>query len=170
MTPPIEPDTDDEARRRTAVAVAAARAGGGRGLLLPALHAVVEEFGHVPDAAVAVLAEEFNLSRADVLGVIGFYRDFRRTPGGRVTVRVCRAEACRSMGGERLLHEVAGRLGVEPGGVTADGGVLLDPVFCLGNCALGPAASVDGRLIGRATADRVVGQAGRALAAQEMTA
>jgi formate dehydrogenase subunit gamma len=149
--------TDDEqVRAAVARAVERTRAGGGRGLLLPALHAVQAELGCVPEAAIGALAGEFNLSRADVVGVVSFYRDFRRTPGGRVTVRVCRAEACQAVGGEELLAAVAERLAVAPGGVTADGEVGLDPVFCLGNCALGPAASVRGRTIGRATADRVL--------------
>jgi len=132
-----------------------ARALGGRGTLLPALHAVQAELGHVPDEAVDVLAAEFNLSRADVHGVLTFYPDFRRTPGGRVPVTVCLAEACRAVGAERLVADVEERLGARLGTATADGAVQLDEVFCLGNCALGPSASVAGRVVGRATADRV---------------
>ena len=126
-----------------------ARALGGRGTLLPAMHAVQAELGHVPDEAVAVLAAEFNLSRADVHGVLTFYPDFRRTPGGRVPVTVCLAEACRAVGAERLVADVEERLGARLGTATADGAVQLDEVFCLGNCALGPAALVAGQCLGR---------------------
>src|SRR5512144_748640 len=138
-------EQDDAVRARIDEAVAAARAGGGEGLLLPALQGVQADFGYVPEAAVAVLADRFNLSRADVHGVVTFYRDFTTSPGGRPRVRVCRAEACQFVGGEALLAAARERLGADAVG----------EVFCLGNCALGPSASVDGRVIGRATADRL---------------
>jgi formate dehydrogenase subunit gamma len=147
--------------RRVRDAVSRARAAGGRGLLLPALQAVQADVGHVPDEAVGVLADEFNLSRADVHGVITFYRDFRREPGGRTPVRVCRAEACQAVGADALVTAVEERFGAKLGAATADGAVQLDEVFCLGNCALGPSASVAGRLIGRATADRIAAELAR---------
>jgi formate dehydrogenase subunit gamma len=131
-------------------------AGRGQQALLPALHAVQDQLGHVPDEAVPVLAEELNLSRADVHGVLTFYRDFRREPVGRRHARVCRAEACQAVGAQAVLDAVAERLGVPVGGTTADGAVTLDEVFCLGNCALGPSALVDGRLHGRLTAERLL--------------
>jgi formate dehydrogenase subunit gamma len=148
-------------------AVAQARAGGGEGLLLPAVHAVQDAVGHVPDEAIAVLADEFNLSRADVLGVVSFYRDFRRSPAGRTVVRVCRAEACRSVGAVQLADDVQARLGLQLGATGDDGAVTLDEVFCLGNCALGPSASVDGRVIGRATVERILDAVSRASASTD---
>jgi formate dehydrogenase iron-sulfur subunit len=141
--------------QRVREAVSRARAGGGRGLLLPALHAVQAEIGYIPGEAIGILAAEFNLSRADVHGVITFYRDFRRELGGRTPVRVCRAEACQAMGAGALVAAVEERFGATLGAATADGAVQLDEVFCLGNCALGPSASVDGQVIGRATAGRI---------------
>jgi len=149
-------------RHQVAEAVVTARADGARGPLLPALHAVQAALGHVPDEAIELLAQEFNLSRADVYGVVTFYRDFRRQPEGRTRVRICGAEACQSVGAHDLASAVAGRLGVLLGSTGADGSVTLEEVFCLGNCALGPSASVDGRVIGRATADRVVDAVARA--------
>lgn len=136
-------------------AVAAAHRGD-RGALLPVLHGVQHALGHVPTDAVPVLAAELNLSRADVHGVVSFYKDFRRTPPGRSVVALCRAEACQAVGAEALVEAVEARLGVACGSTRDDGAVTLDEVFCLGNCALGPAVTVDGRLVGRATADRVV--------------
>ncbi|RTL68745.1 MAG: formate dehydrogenase subunit gamma [Pseudonocardiaceae bacterium] len=134
---------------------------GSRGALLPILHAVQEELGHVPPSVVPVLADRLNLSTAEVHGVVTFYRDFRTTPPGRVTVRVCRAEACQAVGGEALMEHAAASLGVVRGGTTADGAVTLDEVFCLGNCALGPAVQVGDRLHGRVTParlDALIGQ------------
>ena len=126
-----------------------------RGGLLPALHAVQEEFGYVDDRVMPVLAKTFNLSNADVFGVITFYHDFKRTRPGRHTIKVCRAEACQSMGSEQLLADIKKRLNVELGGKTADGEFSLEQVFCLGNCALSPAIMVDHMVYGRVTGERV---------------
>ncbi len=125
------------------------------GALLPVLHGVQHALGYVPTEAVPVIAAELNLSRADVHGVVSFYKDFRRTPPGRTVVGLCRAEACQAVGSEALAAAVEERLGVECGSTRADGAVTLDEVFCLGNCALGPAAIVDGRVLGRVTVDTV---------------
>ncbi|MCX4978452.1 MULTISPECIES: NAD(P)H-dependent oxidoreductase subunit E [unclassified Streptomyces] len=126
----------------------AARHRGERGALLPVLHAVQAELGHVPQEAIPVLADEFNLSRADVHGVVTFYHDFRREPAGRTTVRICRAEACQALGANSLVG-YAREAGLSLGETTADGAVTVEQVFCLGNCALGPAVEVNGRLHGR---------------------
>ncbi|SDM24371.1 formate dehydrogenase subunit gamma [Nonomuraea maritima] len=120
-----------------------------RGALMPVLHGLMEEMGHIDPAAIPVLAEELNLSRADVHGVVTFYHDFRQSPPGRTTVRICRAEACQSVGAAGLVEHAKDRLGVGLGETTPDGAVTLEQVFCLGNCALGPAVQVDDRLYGR---------------------
>ena len=120
-----------------------------RGALLPILHAVQEALGCVPADAIPVIADELNLSRADVHGVVTFYHDFRSEPAGRTTVRVCRAEACQSVGAARLVGHLQERYGVSLGESTPDGSLTAEQVFCLGNCALGPAAQVNGRLYGR---------------------
>lgn len=125
------------------------------GPLLPVLHAVQAAFGHIPAAAIPVLAAEMNQTRAEIHGVVSFYHDFREAPAGRHTVRLCRAEACQAMGADALAERVKARLGVDWHETSKDGGVTLEPVFCLGLCACGPAAQVDGRLVGRADADRV---------------
>lgn len=128
---------------------------GERGALLPILHAVQDEFGCVDQEFVPLLAHELNLSRADVHGVVSFYSDFRAEPAGGAVVRLCRAEACQSVGAERLVAHVEQVLGVKVGQTTPDGSVSLGQVFCLGNCALGPAAQVNGRLYGRLDAGRL---------------
>ncbi len=122
---------------------------GRRGPLMPVLHALQEEFGYLDPAAVPLVANLLNLSRADVHGVVTFYRDFRSTPPAPVHVQVCRAEACQSVGAHALAEHACRVLGTDFGGTSPDGTVALDQVFCLGNCALGPSAMVDGRLHGR---------------------
>lgn len=119
------------------------------GPLLPVLHAMQEVFGHVPEAAIPLIADALNLSRAEVHGVVTFYHDFRHEPAGRHVLKMCRAEACQSMGGEALVAHAEERLGVPCGHTSADGRVTLEPVYCLGLCATGPSAMIDGQVVGR---------------------
>jgi formate dehydrogenase subunit gamma len=126
-----------------------ARHGATRDRLLPLLHAMQEEAGHIDDAWVPVVARALNLSRADVHGVITFYHDFRRVAPGRHVVKLCRAESCQARGGAAIEQAAAARLGVTMGQTRADGQVALEPVYCLGLCAIGPNALVDGRPVAR---------------------
>jgi formate dehydrogenase subunit gamma len=126
-----------------------------RGALLPILHAVQEALGCVPPEAIPVLADELNLSRADVHGVVTFYHDFRSQPAGRTVVRVCRAEACQAVGAGRLVDHLKDRYGMALGDTRYDDSVTVEQVFCLGNCALGPAVQVNGRLHGRVDEGRL---------------
>ncbi len=128
---------------------------GARGPLMVVLHDLQEALGYVPREAVPLIARELNLSRADVYGVITFYRDFRSAPPAPVTVQVCRAEACQSVGAHALVEHAQRALGAQLGGTSPDGAVSLDQVFCLGNCALGPSATVNGRLHGRVDSARL---------------
>lgn len=124
------------------------------GGLLPLLHALQDEVGHVPPAVVPDIARALNLSRAEVHGVISFYHEFRQQPAGRHVVQVCRAEACQSVGGRDLERHARDRLGVDFGETTGDGAVTLEPVYCLGNCACGPSVRVGDRVHARMTPDR----------------
>ena len=119
------------------------------GPLLPILHAVQEEFGHVPEAALPLIARELNLSRAEVYGVVTFYHDFREAPAGKHVVRICRAEACQSVGGRDIGEHARQMLGLDWHGTTPDGRVTLEPVYCLGLCSTAPSAQIDGELHGR---------------------
>jgi formate dehydrogenase subunit gamma len=124
------------------------------GALLPILHAVQDALGYVPASSVPAIADGLNLSRAEVHGVISFYHYFRSSPPGRHVLHLCRAEACQAREQRRLEAHAQARLGVGFHQTTADGGITLEPVYCLGNCALGPAMMIDGQLHGRVTPER----------------
>ncbi len=119
------------------------------GALLPVLHALQDEFGYIHEEAIPLVAEALNLSKADVHGVVSFYHDFRHSPPGRHVLRICRAEACQSMGCESLVDHVENRLGIKMGQTTSDQSFTVEAVYCLGNCALSPSAMLDGRPYGR---------------------
>lgn len=143
-----DPSRESEAIDR---AIAACRAKAGA--VLPILHAIQDALGWVPEEAVAKIAHALNLSRAEVHGTLSFYHDFRTSPPGRHVLRVCRAEACQAMGGSALEAHVKAKLGCDFH-QTSKGSVTLEPVYCLGNCALSPAIQIDGKLHGRVTRAR----------------
>ena len=122
-------------------------------LMLPALQSLQSIFGYIPDEALDVVADVLNVSRAEVYGVLTFYHDLRRTPPPRAEVRLCVAEACQAQGSRALVTEVEQAYGVALGEIGGD--VELKEVFCLGDCALGPAAMINGRLLGRCTVESV---------------
>ncbi|MCF3639407.1 formate dehydrogenase subunit gamma [Rhizobium sp. TRM95111] len=119
------------------------------GPLLPILHEIQAEFGYVPQESLPVIARELNLSRAEVHGVVTFYHDYRDHPTGRHVLKLCRAEACQSMGGDALAERVKSLLSIEFHQTTPDGAVTLEPVYCLGLCSCAPAVMLDGEVFGR---------------------
>ncbi len=134
------------------------------GALLPILHALQLDFGYIDPCAIPVIASQLNLSQAEVHGVLGFYHDFRHAPPGRHVLRICRAEACQSMGCDRLIDHMEKRTGVKLGATSADQNFTLEAVYCLGNCALSPAIMLDDKLYGRvspAVADALIDDARR---------
>lgn len=143
-----------DAGARDAIDAIIARLKGEPGPLLLILHAVQESLGHIPPAAVPVIADGLNLSRAEVHGVVTFYHYFRDHPAGQHTIRICRAEACQSMNGDALAEHAKRRLGIDFHQTTAGGEFSLEPVYCLGNCACSPAVMIDRELYGRVTPQR----------------
>jgi formate dehydrogenase subunit gamma len=125
------------------------------GALLPILHDIQAQFGHVPAPAIAFIAHALNLTRAEVHGVVSFYHDFHDKPGGRHVLKLCRAEACQSVNGEKLARQILDRFGLEWGGTTPDGRLTVEAVYCLGLCASGPSAMLDGEPMGRLTSDSI---------------
>ena len=121
---------------------------------LTALRAIQDRDGWIDREAVDVVADVFNLSRAEVRGLVAFYADFRTQPPADHVVRICQAEACQAAGSRALTASMAERLGTSLGHATLDRSVELEAVYCLGLCARAPAMMVDGELI--ADADRAV--------------
>ena len=141
---------DSAAIRRLAEARAAEP-----GALLPILHAIQDQFGHVPESAVPIVAEVLNLSRAEVHGVVTFYHFFRTHPPGKHTLYLCRAEACQAMGARALERYARDKLRIDFHETTADGRFSLEPIYCLGNCACSPAVMLDETVYGRVTPERL---------------
>ncbi len=125
-----------------------------QGASLPILHALQDQFGYVHPDAIPLIADALILSRAEVVGILNFYHDFRQAPAGRHILKVCRAESCQAMGCEALVAHLQQRLGIAMGETTADGSVTLETVYCLGNCALSPAMLLDRELYGRVSPER----------------
>jgi formate dehydrogenase subunit gamma len=128
---------------------------GREGAALPILHALQDCFGCVPEEAVPLVAHALNVTRAEMQGIVTFYHDFRSEPAGRHVLKLCRAEACQSMGGEALAADVQAKLGIAWHETTKDGAVTLEPVYCLGLCALAPSALWDERPRARLDAAKV---------------
>ncbi len=146
QTMPMLIDTIDDATARAACVRQTNRPDA----LIEVLHDVQRTTGFVSDAAIATIADALNLTRAEVLGVVTFYHDFQRQPGARHSLKLCRAEACQAAGGEAVASRLEAAL------ATAAGAIEIRSVYCLGNCALGPAALLDERPIGRLDPDALI--------------
>jgi formate dehydrogenase subunit gamma len=141
--------TDSLTDRVALVRAIAGQHVGERGPLMPVLHDVMAELGHISREDVETVADVLNLSVAEVHGVVSFYHDFRTMPRAAHRVALCRGEACQSVGAEALYASTRSRSS------TLGADVEVAEVFCLGNCALGPSGTLDGRLHGRLSAERL---------------
>lgn len=150
----LEPPSTLTDAQRSVVLGACARLKTLPGALLPILHAIQEALTFVPKDAVPLIAQELNLSLAEVHGVLTFYHYFLQERPGRHVLHLCRAEACQARGSVALEAHVKKCLGIDFHGTTSDGAITLEPVYCLGNCALGPSLMIDQQLHGRVTAER----------------
>ncbi len=121
--------------------------------LLEILHAVQHMSGYISDSALRTVAQALNISRADIHGVVTFYHDFKREPQGKVTIKICRAEACQAMGADDLIREAEAVFGTQLDAPNID--VKLEAAYCLGNCALGPAVLIGDDLYGRVDVKRL---------------
>ena len=129
------------------------------GGLLPLLHAVQDALGHIPPDAVPAIAAGMSLSRAEVHGVISYYHHYRSAPPGRTVVQVCRAESCKACGADALLAHAERTLHCQEHHTRGDGAYTLEPVYCLGLCAVSPAVMVGDQLHAQMTPakfDRVI--------------
>ncbi len=137
--------TWDEAQARAVIASKSAEPGAA----LPILHALQERFGYIDDAAIPAIAEALNISKAEVHGVVSFYHDFRRAPVDGAVLKLCRAESCQALGCENLVAHLETAHGLAVDRADANTPLAVETVYCLGNCALSPAALLDGEPIGR---------------------
>jgi formate dehydrogenase subunit gamma len=119
------------------------------GALLPILHKIQDRIGYIPPDSVAQIASALNLSRAEVHGVITFYHHFRSSPPAKHAIHICCAEACQSMGAERLTRHAEKSLAQ-----IATGDCELHAVYCLGLCANSPAMMIDEQLHARVTPEK----------------
>jgi formate dehydrogenase subunit gamma len=138
-----------------AVDAAISRFSDTRGACLEILHAIQEDVGFVPHEAIDRIADALNLSKADVHGVVTYYHDFRTSPPGCHILKVCRAESCQAMGSDHLESHLKQAHGAGLGENSQDGELTVEPVYCLGNCALSPAIQLDGKVHGRVSPDRL---------------
>ncbi|HTR14716.1 MAG TPA: NAD(P)H-dependent oxidoreductase subunit E [Roseiarcus sp.] len=132
------------------------------GAALPILHDLQHQFGYIDDAAIALVAEALNISKAEALGVVSFYHDFCRQPVDGKQLKLCRAESCQSMGCEELVAHLEARHGIKVDEARPGAALHVETVYCLGNCALSPAALFDGEPVGRldrAAVDAIVARA-----------
>jgi len=116
-------------------------------MLVQILQTIVGRFGWIPDETIRQLAEELNLSRADVHGVVEYYHDFRTAEPGKHIVKICQAEACQAMGSRELTDYAMKTLAMSLHDTAND--ITLEPVYCLGNCACSPAVMINGKTHGR---------------------
>jgi formate dehydrogenase subunit gamma len=125
------------------------------GATLPILHDLQEQFGYIDDRVIPLVADALNISRAETLGVISFYHDFRRSPVDGHALKLCRAESCQSLGCEDLVSHLELRHGIKVDDEDNNSALHVDTVYCLGNCALSPAALLNGAPIGRLDRDQI---------------
>ncbi|MGS0742153.1 formate dehydrogenase subunit gamma [Glaciimonas sp. GG7] len=148
----IKPETSAENKAQVAAIIVELKTM--PGAMLPILHAIQEAVGYVPSDIVPLIAEQLNVSRAEVHGVISYYHHFRQHPAGKHVVQICRAEACQARGSEHLEAHAKQALGCDYHGTTSDQQFTLEPVYCLGQCASGPNIMIGDDIYARVSTDK----------------
>jgi NADH-quinone oxidoreductase subunit E len=115
-----------------------------RSALIPLLHEVQAEVGHLSPEAVAWVAEYLGLSPADVMSVASFYDMLHLEPVGKHLIYVCQNLTCALRGSERLIRHLETTLGIRMGETTPDGKITLKRMECLASCGTAPSIQVDG--------------------------
>jgi NADH-quinone oxidoreductase subunit E len=128
---------------------------GERGDLIPLLQEVQARFGYLPEEAMRGIAKFLRLSESTLYGVVTFYAQFKFTPVGKHTIKVCRGTACHVRGVSRILEEAEKQLGIKPGETTSDLEYTLETIACFGSCALAPVMVVDETVYGKMTPEKV---------------
>jgi len=126
-----------------------------RSSLIPILQDIQDSFGYLPEATIDRLSELADISANEIYGVATFYTQFRFSPPGEHTIRVCQGTACHVRQGRQILNEVEQQLRIKAGQTTADGKFDLERVACLGCCALAPVMVVDDKVYARVSVKKI---------------
>ncbi len=124
--------------------------------LIPVLQDIQAQYRYLPEEALRAVSRRLRLPLTEVFHVATFYNSFSLEPRGRHLVRVCLGTACHVRGGQRILEKILRDLALPPGGgTTADLDFSVEPVRCLGCCALAPVVRVDHRTYAHLVQSRV---------------
>ncbi len=123
--------------------------------IVDVLQDIQHEEGYIPEGAMQAVSKGLSVPLIEVYRLASFYKAFSLSPRGKHLITVCLGTACHVRGAPRMLDEVRGQLGVEPGETTEDGMFTLECVNCLGACALGPIVVLDGDYHGQMTPNKL---------------
>jgi NADH-quinone oxidoreductase subunit E len=127
-----------------------------KGTLIPLLQELQAVYGYVPRESVDLVSKELSIYPVEIYGILTFYAQFRLTPPGRHTIKVCQGTACHVMGGKEILDYLSSQLGIKKGETTKDGMFSLERVACLGCCGMAPVVAIDKDFHGRVTVKKIV--------------
>lgn len=123
--------------------------------LIPLLHLAQQQDGYITNEAMVHLGELVGVTSAEVYGTASFYEMFRFEPTGKYLIGICQTMSCALLGAEELMHRAEAKLGVKPGGTTADGMFSLHPAECQAACTEAPCLQVNYRYRYRVTPDEL---------------
>lgn len=111
--------------------------------VMPLLYIAQEQNGYITTEVMNEIARTLKMDPVDVLGVVTFYTMYHTSPVGKYHVQVCTNVSCMLRGGYELLKETEEKLGIQKGGVTADGKFSIEEVECMGACGGAPMIAVN---------------------------
>ncbi len=123
--------------------------------VIPVLQDVQNEFGYVPEEAVAHISSVTNINKSRLYGILTFYSQFYLKPRGKNIVKVCCGTACHVKGAEKNLTKLKELLKIKEGETTADGEFTLERIACMGACGLAPVVTVNQEVHGNVTSDKI---------------
>jgi len=128
---------------------------GVKGAMMPILQEAQEIYGYLPPEVQRIIALETGTPAEEIYGIVTFYSQFKLNPSGEVAISICLGTACYVKGAGDVLEEVSKQLGVEVGGISADGRFSLEATRCVGACGLAPVMVINNEVYGKMTTDQV---------------
>ena len=128
---------------------------GVKGAMMPILQEAQEIYGYLPPEVHRIIALETGTPAEEIYGIVTFYSQFKLNPSGEVAISICLGTACYVKGAGDVLEEVSKQLGVEVGGISADGRFSLEATRCVGACGLAPVMVINNEVYGKMTTDQV---------------